>query len=374
MALLEKMMSQAYRKRLAMLAGVTVVTLILLEIVLRFAVPISSMVDRNNLYPVAWYLDHSKSLESQSSHPTYTSDEVLGWAYAKNIRQPKLSTNSHGLRGRSEYSIARKPNTRRVVVLGDSYSAGYGVADHETYATQLEAALPNSEFPNLAVPGYGVDQAVLRWEKMGQAYSPDVVILGVYIPDFHRNALVQWFGTPKPRFKVVSGGLHLPSEPLPPIDDVAANLQRVRAELADLLRMPRVWIATRYLHQRVSGKLSGWREPDETFEEKRQLLQLLIARLAEDCKTRGVRLVLVNILTEYDEYPDEVRILEIIKQSAFDNEVAVLTLDRFLGASNDERAQMPVFDAETGHWSAYGHQLAAESIAQFLLEKNILQR
>lgn len=357
---------------LGSLAVLAVITLVLAEIALRAWVPLSSLVDPNGLYPKVWYLDHVDSLVDRAEHPSHVSHPVLGWTYAANVRQGELSTNAEGLRGRREYPLERVPGRRRGIVLGDSFSAGYGVGDDESYAARLEGMLPGTEILNLAVPGYGVDQAILRWELMGRAYQPDFVILGIFLPDFHRNAGTWWFDAPKPRFRIVDGELYLPDTPLPPMEDTRGNEARIREELAPLLRMPRVWVAGQYVAGRIAGRLRGWREPDTTFSEKQQLLELLIERLATDCRRRGVDLAIVTILTDYAAYPDEARILQVIADAADRVRVPVLDLERFLGADPGDGAAARVFDPATQHWSAYGHARAAETIARFLQVRGIV--
>ncbi|MCR9258133.1 MAG: hypothetical protein NXH95_00285 [Pseudomonadaceae bacterium] len=345
---------------------VLVTVLGLSELLLRSSVSLSSLVDPNDLYPKVWYLENFESVQSRGRHPVHASHEVLGWTHRKNLREPGFSTNSYGLRGTREYSFERQPGTSRVVVLGDSFSAGFGVEDEETFSAQLERLIPNSEFLNLAVSGYGVDQAVLRWETLGRRFQPDVVILGIFIPDFHRNTGTWWFDAPKPRFYIVNNTLTISSEELPPMEDVEANVQLIRNELDSLLRLPRVWIAGQFVFDRVLRKLRGSREADATFVEKQNILELLISRLAADCAKRGIDLLILTIPTEYSPYPDEDRILSFIVKAAESNNTALLALDRFLGTSAAEQRKEPVFDAQTGHWSASGHRRVAIQVADFL--------
>jgi hypothetical protein len=277
------------------------------------------------------------------------------------------------MRGTREYAVERTPGVRRGMVLGDSFSMGYGVADDETYAARLEQRLPATEMPNLAVAGYGVDQAILRWEHIGRSYAPDFIILGIFVPDFQRNVNTWRFDAPKPRFYLVDGQLQLSTYQLHPIEDLAGNERRLRAELASLLWSPRVWVAGEYVVDRILGKLRGHREPDSTFEEKRQIQRLLIARLAKDCVARGVRLVVVSIHTEGFTYPDEDRIIEVIRAACEEQGVPFLPLGHDLGTTAEERGDASVFLESTSHWSAYGHRVAAERIEAFLRRQGLVE-
>jgi hypothetical protein len=65
----------------------------------------------------------------------------------------------------------------RIVMLGDSIAFGHGVRDGETFSALLESRDPRFDVVNLAVEGYGTDQELLRLEREGLGYAPDVVIL-----------------------------------------------------------------------------------------------------------------------------------------------------------------------------------------------------
>jgi hypothetical protein len=346
---------------------IAVISLALAEAALRLWIPLTSIVDPVSLYPKVWYLEHVDELRARGTHPTHISDPLLGWTYAPNVRDGKLSTNSQGMRGKREYDQQRPPNMKRGMVLGNSFSAGYGVNDDETYASHLERMLSDTEVLNLAVPGYGVDQAILRWEQMGRQYDPNFVILGVFVPGVHRIAGTWWFDAPKPKFQIEGGVLALSQEALPTIEDTAGNEVRLREELDSLLNSPRFWVAATYFGDRLVRRLNGWREPESSFTEKRQLLEGLISRLATDCRNRDTDLVIVTILSDYPNYPDEDRILTIVDAAAARSQTPVLHLDRYLGSdpAMTEKTEQ-TFDPRTAHWSPVGHRRAAHQIATFL--------
>lgn len=93
--------------------------------------------------------------------------------------------NSRGLRNR-EILPTKAPGVYRVLVLGDSFTYGSGVAADETYPSRLEALLNRGaphrryEVINAGVSGYGTfhEAAFLRDE--GWAYQPDLLLLQVF--------------------------------------------------------------------------------------------------------------------------------------------------------------------------------------------------
>lgn len=359
------------RRRVAFLAIIGFATLCCLELALRLTVPMLTLVSPDDFFKV-FLLEKIDLTQTHDANAMHVSDPDLGWTLGQNVRRPEFSTNSLGLRGQREYEIPRPSGAHRGMVLGDSFSMGYGASDDDTYATQMEALLPNTEVPNLAVGGYGVDQAILRWEKIGRQLLPDFVVLGVFIQDFHRNVHTWRFEAPKPRFHVVDGALQLSTYELPPLEDLTDNAARMRVELAGLYRTPRVWLAGEYVFRRVLNKLRGHREPDETFDEKAQILRLLIARLAADCRASGIGLMVCSIRMQTLHYPDEQRIVDVVAAGCADQNVAYLPLARGLDATPQQLKQGPIYDPATGHWAPLGHRLAAEQIVAFLRQQGIV--
>lgn len=102
----------------------------------------------------------------------------------------EVTTNSHGYRD-GEYSPTPGPGTYRILMLGDSTTFGWGVAQDQTIAKQLERALNSSpsaqgrrfEVLNAGVGNYGTVQEVEHYRVMGRNYHPHLVILQYFIND-----------------------------------------------------------------------------------------------------------------------------------------------------------------------------------------------
>ncbi len=99
--------------------------------------------------------------------------------------------NSQGMRADHDYSVEKPPGLRRVVVLGDSYTMGYEVAEPQCYARVLERDLrargDQVEVLNGGVSGYSTAEAYLRLTREMLAYHPDVVVIGFYGNDIVDN-------------------------------------------------------------------------------------------------------------------------------------------------------------------------------------------
>ena len=96
-----------------------------------------------------------------------------------------FATNRWGMRDR-DYEPVAPPGTWRIAVLGQSYVAGAGVADDQTFENLVERALQsdttlprrNREVLNFAVVGYSLPQQLLLLQRGRLApFSPQVLLL-----------------------------------------------------------------------------------------------------------------------------------------------------------------------------------------------------
>lgn len=176
-------------------------------------------------------------------------DETKGWFHSPSAlaetgiggadRFP-VRINALGLRG-PELTLDRAEDAGRVLVFGDSYVFGVGVAEEQILTTHLAHLLAphflsGIEVVNLGVAGYSTDQQVLLWQELGSRLSPDVVILVVcdndYVGNTENFAYRQYY---KPYFELEDdSGLHLENVPVP-------RLSRVQRAKLWLGRESNVW-------------------------------------------------------------------------------------------------------------------------------------
>jgi len=96
-----------------------------------------------------------------------------------------VSLNSEGFRG-GEFQETKPAGTYRVVTLGDSWTFGYSVEQHQAYPTLLEAELnkldrnKTYEVVDLSVPGYSSYHGV-RLMKRALELNPDLIVIGYAI-------------------------------------------------------------------------------------------------------------------------------------------------------------------------------------------------
>jgi hypothetical protein len=128
--------------------------------------------------------------------------------------------NSYGLRGRA-VAVPKPPGTFRIVVLGDSFTFGEGVAEDETFSARLEGLLRDHgsarddprriEVVNAGVAGYNTRDEVVYLKNRWVSLEPDLVLLVFYLNDAYDDnrfaSLIM--GTDKP----MERRLQQPAEP-----------------------------------------------------------------------------------------------------------------------------------------------------------------
>jgi len=123
----------------------------------------------------------------------YVPDPVLGQRLRANysgwFAGVPVHIDSLGLRDPREYDLAKRPNTFRILVLGDSVTFGHGSVYEHTYPYLLEQRLKrwhrdvDWQVWNAAVPGYNTSQELAQLLELGPRFRPDLVIVGFYDND-----------------------------------------------------------------------------------------------------------------------------------------------------------------------------------------------
>lgn len=95
--------------------------------------------------------------------------------------------NSKGLRG-ADLPYEKALNTRRILLLGDSYAFGFGVAEEDCFAHRLVEALnevPTRRYEviNMGVGNYNSAQELAVLKLEGYKYHPDHILLAFYVND-----------------------------------------------------------------------------------------------------------------------------------------------------------------------------------------------
>ena len=147
-------------------------------------------------------------------------DAELGWGHVPQsvgrLVSPEFDVEMRisgiGLRDR-EFSAEKASDSRRIALFGDSFVEGWGMSVESVVSRKLEACLrkqnSHTEVANFGVAGYGTDQALLFFERQGQQFKPDDVMLFFYGNDLWNNASRKGIGAErgyKPYFRMSKDG------------------------------------------------------------------------------------------------------------------------------------------------------------------------
>src|SRR5258706_1452370 len=146
-----------------------------------------------------------------------TRDPLLGWNGP--VRAGSKKRNSAGSRLVPNYPDPAIPSC--AALFGDSFTWGDEVTPQQAYGNVL-AGLMRCRVANYGVPGYGTDQAYLRFAMQVNDPAP-IVILGYFSENIVRNISQDWgfrtnqVGGLKPRFVLEGNALRL--VPLPSLTE-----------------------------------------------------------------------------------------------------------------------------------------------------------
>lgn len=119
----------------------------------------------------------------------------IGFTYMPNLRTRVpgpgggylLRTNSTGFRSDREFGPGRRPGTSRVLLFGDSQTAGDGVANPRRYSDLIEGIVPGVEVDNHGISGSGPDQHFLAFEEFADV-EHDLVMIALHVENIRRVA------------------------------------------------------------------------------------------------------------------------------------------------------------------------------------------
>lgn len=189
----------------------------------------------------------------------YLFSTSLGWTIKKNGSTRLYQANSSGIRSNKEYSFTPPRGTRRVSTFGDSYTHCDDVKNNETWQAILESYDSNREALNFGVPGFGLDQAYLRYLEEGRKYKPHTVLIGFMSKDIFRsvNTYRPFYnartGLPltKPRFVIEDGELSLIPNPMQKLQDYKTLLHSRDA-------LSEAGIHDYYYNRRYASNIFDW--------------------------------------------------------------------------------------------------------------------
>ncbi len=352
----------------------------------------------------------------------YTFDKELGWRFKPGqyvIKPPgsllkyKISINSLGLRYRE---LGPRPEgTKRIIVLGDSFTFGENVRDEALFSTQLERRLNDRpavsglkyEVVNTGVPGYGNAQELLLTRRLASAgVVGDVYILNVFTNDILDNLCMNYGDRSRnavqPGFVLENGQLIFKYKPenvsrdqgnlvavrrgfnLKLVSVVKNNLQSIAQTKPGLTKLAGS-LGFNINVQRMPGIINAWYD-DEVLASGVPLMKALIGEINTTVRSHNGTLIVTLIPSPmlvysetYDQiikksFPDDpqakqfladpARAQRIISQMCKELNLPLLDMLPILQANRNRSFYLPA----DGHFNEAGHAIFAASLEKFVRE------
>ena len=345
--------------------------------------------------PINVVKDLLEQYRSQHSYLMY--DSTLGW-----VQRPR-STSKNGLYYANDDGVRKASTDERtlpgkrnlqVVLLGDSYTHGDEVPFDHTWGAYLEKKLATAgiqaEIVNLGVPGYGMDQAYLRWKTAGVKFSPDLVIFGFQPENVKRNLNIlkmlyhrlSRIPLSKPRFVRASRHLELINVPTLSPDELLETYacfegwenRKHEYHYRPTEYEDRIWLKSKLLAvviALIEDLSAEAREPAfyAIEGEPSQLALTILNELKSDVEQRGAAFLVAALIPKWNfHYVRESRpfpyqdLLEAVKKQ-YDT---VETAQRLLAHAKDGNLE-ELFSGV--HYSARANEIVAEVIAEAIVAR-----
>jgi lysophospholipase L1-like esterase len=250
----------------------------------------------------------------------------------------QFDTNSKGLRDR-EFSYEKPPGKLRIMMLGDSFTVGWGAKFDETFSKRIERLYADrgiqAEVINTGVGNYNTIQEVEYYLTEGYKYNPDIVVLNFFVND----------AEPVPV-----------AHPPPTILRTCYSCIFVAGTIDSLSReffAKKDW-ADYYLDlYGDDGRAKGWLDA-----------KAYIAKLAAFTKAHGTKLLIANLPELHDvQHYSLQKITDLVREAADQNDVPFVDLLPYVqGVPSPELWVTP----PDPHPNGLAHKLFAQGIFEAL--------
>jgi len=310
--------------------------------------------------------------------------------------------NRFGYRDRLTRTLARPAGTRRLLLLGDSFSAGWGVELEETFGWLLEERT-GVEVVNAARNGGCPHWYVFQHRFAAPRFEVDGVIVQLFDndPDESLTSIRELglqpgvpVGELPERYRPRSGPLVAAQRALQRLVLVqhARNLWQTWVAGAEVGRQP--WVRVGAFPDRVpldpdedlarngawllrpapmGGGRFGFHNPDVAprFAERFALERALLAQLIDEVRARGARIAIVyipaHVLVKSGRSPEEMLAgnphLRLLRELCEQRDVPLLDMTAVMLARPDPIRHYHLRD---GHYNARGHAAVAEALEPLL--------
>lgn len=294
-------------------------------------------------------------------------DSELGWIPRKgmygdlNYWGKTITILDNGIR---HNGVSAEPRNDTVVLaVGDSFTFGDQVSDDETWPAQLEK-LSRYRILNGGVFGYGLDQTVIRAEKLVALVDPSLLVISFIPEDISRTELSVRSGASKPFFEVVDGNLDLRNVPVPVIKKDIDRLGLFRNVFGYSFLIDGIM---RKLGHEAFWYGGGW-DTTRVHTEGVQVSCLLMERLSFLARARGLDLLLLAQYLEHEVSGTRPSIMDPVIKCARQYGIAVLDLHKHLGEIWDASPEtLGSLYFHQSHMTPAGNYVVAQILCEYFV-------
>jgi len=345
----------------------------------------------------------------QATHRmTLKYDPHISHRYVENIRAriPNenggyfVRTNSLGFRSDRNYHN-KKGNLPRILMFGDSNTAGDGVSNHQRFSDIVARELHIEVF-NYGLPGTGTDQQLLSYQTYANGVEADLAILFITAHNIERIKAKYWETyerttgeyvlAPKPYFSLsASNELILHHVPVPTTREPAGNqaqtdyiapftkgdqyldplqkLSTLKKIVAPVTRKLNLGIQEK-LKRRI--KFQPHVDYDNPNSEGWKLMTAIIKQFYSEILPLPLIVVPLPTLNHLYEKcaPNYIDPFDSLSSSEKNIQIFNLTSE-LLKLSRETRYKM--FFKHDSHFAPFGHQIIAKQVANYLVKNRLIQ-
>jgi hypothetical protein len=292
-------------------------------------------------------------------------DDSLGWTLAPSTQSEhttryfdvSYTTNSFGFRDRPR-SSTKKDNVYRILLYGDSLIFGWGIKDSERFSDLIESEGSGLEIWNHGVPGWGLDQELVLYEKEGVALNANAAMFFVGASTLSRIHTGYVYSKYKPMFiEQQNGGLTL--VPVPKENNAAVGFLYEVLSPFYLPYFLQTKIAAFQEAARLHATGTGERAPLPPLESTRLVDSLTKQMLRVALDTARRRNQKMSILVANLSQVDRSNLFKFCGETGIEDlEVAP---DVLTTSTADENSDL-IFGKYDKHWNGKANRLIAAQI------------
>jgi len=327
-------------------------------------------------------------LAKQLTHKTLIRyDENIGHLFVPNVvmREPYsekpyyVKTNKQGFRANFDYKENKDVNELRIAFIGDSYTAGVGVANEMRFSDIVSKAFAAKSY-NWGLTQSGVDQQYLIYKDIASKFEHDVLVISPHIIDIYRNlmpARVSIEGqtgreilVPKPYFTLENNKLVRHNYPVPMERKIVKGFygkENMVNPNGFIKKLFHKYVPKRIKEELLKIKAVEHRGYETENDPRWILMRSLLEAIIEKAGNIPIILAPLPYYQTYKNPKYKNRFINLAKK--YENVTFVDILEKFKTIPNSEK----LFYTKDAHYSELGNQLVADEIIRVINKKRILK-